>query len=155
VVTVNVPRIRIAWVMVAVAIAALDFGAIRAMSGSDTGMFLLLGDMPMANVLAVGILVGQRRPGSRPFVLGFEILGAIALVVYVNLAIFFSDEALKPYLAPFLGPIEKTIRQSWPLVHDPIVYSLAVVMLAWPQVAVALIGGYLGCRYKVTFTRRW
>jgi hypothetical protein len=28
---VNVPRFRIAWVMVAVAIAALDFGAIRAL----------------------------------------------------------------------------------------------------------------------------
>jgi hypothetical protein len=61
---VKVPRFRIAWLMVAVAIAALDFAAIGAILGSgadDFGIFLLLGALPMANVLAVGILIGQRR----------------------------------------------------------------------------------------------
>ena len=52
---------------------------------------LILGALPMANVLAVGILIGQRRPGSRPFLLGFEAFGAMALALYVALASFFGD----------------------------------------------------------------
>ena len=86
------PRFRIAWLMVAVAIAALDFAAIGAILGSGTGdfgIFLLLGALPMANVLAVGILIGQRRPGSRPFLLGFEAFGAMALALYIALVSFF------------------------------------------------------------------
>src|SRR6478736_556628 len=51
-------RLRIAWVMVAVAIAALDFGAIRALLARHAnvlddprGLWLLLGALPMANAL--------------------------------------------------------------------------------------------------------
>jgi hypothetical protein len=49
---------------------------------------LLLGALPMANVLAVGILVGQQRPGSRQFLLGFEAFGAMAMVSYAALVWF-------------------------------------------------------------------
>jgi hypothetical protein len=42
----------------------------------------------MANVLAVGILVGQQSPRSRPFLLGFEAFGAMALAFYVALVSF-------------------------------------------------------------------
>ena len=63
----KVPRFRIAWGMVFVAIVALNFGAIRASFGFEpyVAQALLLGALPMANVLAGGILIGQRRPGSR------------------------------------------------------------------------------------------
>ena len=55
----------------------------------------------MANVLAVGILIGQQRPGSRPFLLGFEAFGAMALAFYVALVSFFPDsyEPIGSYLA--------------------------------------------------------
>ncbi len=108
------PRFRIAWVMVAVAIAAFDFGAIRAMFGS-WGHSLLLGALPMANVLAVGILVGQQRPGSRPFLLGFEVFGAMALAFYVVAYAWFfpkSHELVDSYLAPWLELMEKAIGRS-------------------------------------------
>ncbi len=65
-------RYRIAWLMVFVAIAALNFGAIRALSNIRTPLnnntidVLSLGALPMANVLAVGILTGQQRRGSTP-----------------------------------------------------------------------------------------
>ena len=77
------PNRLIAWVMVAVAIAALDFGAIRALLrfASLMGELLILGTLPMANVLAVGLLIGQRRPGSRPFRLGFEAFGVMAVAL--------------------------------------------------------------------------
>ena len=112
----KVPRFRIAWVMVAVAIAALDFGAIRALlarHGSalddQRSICLLLGALPMANVLAVGMLIGQRRPGSRPFLLGFEAFGAMALALFIALAICFPREVVLPYLTPVLVLMERTI----------------------------------------------
>jgi hypothetical protein len=54
----RVPRFRIAWLMVAVAIAAVDSGAIRAMLGirPDAAILLVFGALPMANVLVVGLL---------------------------------------------------------------------------------------------------
>ncbi len=68
----KVPRFRIAWGMVFVAIVALNFGMIRASFGFElyVAQSLLLGALPMANVLAVGILIGQWHPGSRQFLLG-------------------------------------------------------------------------------------
>ena len=65
----KVPRFRIAWVMVFVAIAALDFTAIRVVSdnGDLTSSLLGLGGLPMANILAVGLLMGQQDRDSRPF----------------------------------------------------------------------------------------
>jgi hypothetical protein len=136
--------------MVAVAIAAFDFGAIRAMFGS-WGHSLLLGALPMANVLAVGILVGQQRPGSRPFLLGFEVFGAMALAFYiVAYAWFFpeSHELVDSYLAPWLELMEKAIGRNPPFAFVPIVWFGTVLMLGWPQVAFALIGGSLSRRAR-------
>jgi hypothetical protein len=80
------PRFRLAWIMVAVAIAALDFWAIQAVIGVRDdrigyviGTFLLVGALPMANVLLAGFLIKQRQSESRPFVLGFEVFGVVAL----------------------------------------------------------------------------
>ena len=105
----------------------------------------------MANVLAVGILVGQQRPGSRPFLLGFEVFGAMALAFYVvAFAWFFpeSQELVGSYLAPWLELMEKAIGRSRPFALVPIVWLGTVLMLGWPQVAFALIGGSLSRRFK-------
>jgi hypothetical protein len=160
---VKAPRFRIAWIMVAVAIAAFDFGAIREMYGSATGELLMLGALPMANVLAVGILVSQRRPGRRPFLLGFEAFGAMALALYVAMTIYFIEHAepnnsylilLTSYLALLVAPIEKNIGRGRPFVFFPILCFVYVAMLGWPQVVFALIGGFLSRRFKITITRR-
>jgi hypothetical protein len=156
------PRFRIAWAMVAVAIAALDFGAIRAVLGSqggrlgsETGILLLLGALPMANILAVGILIGQRRPGSRPFLLGFEAFGAMALALYIALANGgLHGDLLMPYLGPLIDLMEKIIGRDRPFVFIPILCFGIAVMLGWPQVAFALIGGSLSHRFRVTITPR-
>ena len=90
----KVPRFRIASIMVVVAIVALDLVAIRALLGfrSLMGELLILGALPMANVLAVGLLIGQRRPGNRPFLLGFVPFGAMSLALYVAMATSFPRE---------------------------------------------------------------
>ena len=153
----KLPRFRIAWVMVTVAIAAFDFMVIRRLVDyrTPTGDFLLLGALPMANVLAIGMLVGQRRPGSRPFLLGFVAFGAMALAVFVAGAIFFTEELVMSYLALVLRPMVTIIGQRPPVVLIPIWFSCAIIMLGFlPQVAFALVGGFLSRRFKVIVVRR-
>jgi hypothetical protein len=152
------PRFRIAWVMVAIAIAALDFAVIRASFDIPEVGLLVLGALPMANVLAVGILIGQWRPESRPFLLGFEAFGAMALALFVAVAMasLFLDNyrLLTSYLTPVIQPIEKSIGQNRPFVFIPIALFAMVVMLGWPQLVFALIGGSLSRRFRITITRR-
>jgi hypothetical protein len=147
--------------MVAVAIAALDFGAIRALLArhanvldDQRGMCLLLGALPMTNVLAVAMLVGQRRPGSRPFLMGFEAFGAMALAFFIALATCFPREVVMLYLVPLVAPLEWIIGRDRPLVLIPIQCVVAAVMLVGPQVVFALIGGFLSRRFKITITPR-
>jgi hypothetical protein len=156
---VKVPRFRIAWLMIAVAFAALNFGAIRVMFGSPTAVFLVLGALPMVNILAVGILIGTRRPGSRPFLLGFVAFGAMALALYVILAVnlesrFPIAHLANSYLRLLSDPMEKIIGRNRPFVFVPIVCFGTMAMLVGPQVVFALIGGYLSRRFKITITPR-
>ena len=161
----KVPRFRIAWVLVAVAFAALNFGAIRACFDSTFAWneFVLLGALPMANVLGLGLLIAQQRPKSRLFLVGFVTFGAAALALYVALMILLTDpsgssttygDLINWYISLADDPIGAVIvldrRFLFTLVFVPVV----VVMLGWPQLAFALIGGFLSRRYKVTITRR-
>ena len=157
-VAVKAPRFRIGWLMVAVAIAALDFAAISAGFRKNPGGFdfLVLGALPMANVLAVGILIGRQRPESRPFLLGFEAFGAVALVLYFAFVCLSPDleGPLHRYLAVTVGPLIMLVEQNYPsLLHLISLIGIAA-MLGWPQVAVALLGGFLFRRFKITITRR-
>jgi hypothetical protein len=154
---VKIPRFRLVWVMVAVVIAALDFAAIRAVldSSSNWSEILLVGILPMSNVLAVGLLMGQRRPGSTPFLLGFETFGAMALASYVALSRSFPGPGpMHSYVSIVIDPVVAIIPHDRPFVFVPIACSVVVVMLGLPQLAFALIGGFLSRRYKVTITRR-
>ena len=63
----RVPRIRIAWIMAAVVFAALDFAGIRALDDLHGGKILMLGAMPIANVLVASLLVGYLRSEDRAF----------------------------------------------------------------------------------------
>jgi hypothetical protein len=76
---VKTPRFRIALIMLIIAIAGLNFGAIRAVSNpGTTSLFLLcLIVLPMANILAGGLLLAILRPRSRPFLRGFELFGRV------------------------------------------------------------------------------
>jgi hypothetical protein len=152
------PRFRIASVTVAIAIAALDFAVIRASFDIPEVGLLVLGALPMANVLAVGILIGQWRPESRPYLLGFEAFGAMALALFIAAAMasLFLDNYrfLTSYLTPVIQPIEKSIGQNRPFVFIPIALFAMVVMLGWPQLVFALIGGSLSRRFRIIIIRR-
>jgi hypothetical protein len=150
----KVLRFRIAGVMVVIAVAALDFWAIRAVWGHEYLDLLATGALPMANVLAVGLLIRHRSRGNQPFLLGFETCGAMALAVYLTgmtlsreeLVTSFINLVAKPYVTTF-APIRITGA-----VVD--LYCLAAVTWGLPQLAFGVIGGFLSRRFKITITRR-
>ena len=150
----KVPRFRIAWVMVAVAITALDFTAIRTVldSKSPLGGVLLLGALPMANVLVVGLVNARQRPKTRLFLVGFELFGAIALASYIALSLLFPGGPIRPYVSIVLDPILATMGPAPPFIRFPIIWCVVAVILAWPQVAFALLGGFLSRKFRVTIT---
>jgi hypothetical protein len=126
------------------AFAALDFGAMRMMSdywGRTTG-FVGLGCLPMANVLAVGFLLGHRSGGSRRFLLGFEAFGAAALVLYAT-GVLSSNDLVWAFFRPATEVLGATIG---PLVTTPrllIAYAFFSLWASLPQLAFALAGGLL------------
>jgi hypothetical protein len=153
---VNLLRFRIAWVMVGIAIAALDFTVIRAMLRYPEIGFFVLGALPMANVLVVGTLFAQQRPGNRPFLFGFAMSGAMVLALFVSLMMLDrnQDGPVFYYLSLLYVHLEKAVGLDRPYVRIPLELSGVVGMLTVPQVAFALIGGLLSRRFKITVTRR-
>jgi hypothetical protein len=150
---VKVPRFRITWLMVFVAIAALNFGAIRFWyqlrldrnTVNNWVEVLTYGTLPMANLLAVGIMIGLRRPETRPFLWGFEAFGATALAFFVPLAYLYTEEMVQPYFLWVLRlrSLQRTVNHFSPVVRVPIFYSIATLLVGLPQLAFAIIGGLL------------
>jgi hypothetical protein len=169
---VKLPRFRIAWAMVFVAIAALNLGAIRAWSDiMSTGNkmlsrgpkhqadfdrilntllradLLVTGALPMGNILAVGLMIHRRRR-NRPFLSGFEAFGATALALYIAGVSCSTNEELRPYLDLVHGPLRKSFGPSITTAYTLTVYSIFVMILVPPQMAFALIGGFLFRRFR-------
>jgi|GEM_PF-5559301 len=152
----KLPRFRIAWVMVFVALTALNFAVLRAALDSKSFFMEMfaLGPMPMATVLAIGLIIGYRNPWSRPFLLGFESFGAMAIALLVVLSACCGEETVGPYVSLFIEPIAKIIGMNRPLIFIPIACSVGVIALGLPQVAFALMGGSLSRKYRITITKR-
>jgi hypothetical protein len=100
----------------------------------------LLGVLPMANLLAVGFLPWLRRQPDRAgfggFRVGFEVCGGLAMVAFLVLSLQFTDfffrlpqSGFHPYLVlrPGLGLV-----------------SAALLIFLGPQLAFAVLGGWLG-----------
>lgn len=151
----QVPRFRIAWLMVIVAIVALNLGAIRALHGIRSPLnnkavgVLGMGALPTVNLLAAGTIAGRLYAASRTFLWGFEVAGAAALVLYLAGACLFSEQLLMSYLYLVVWPVSSLIGQSRLVVNIPIVYFVAVFLLALPQVTFALIGAILFRKLKI------
>jgi hypothetical protein len=108
---------------------------------------LALGALPMANVLAVDILIALWRRGSRPFLLGFVAFGTVALALYLLVWTVYAHYWVRFYIFRVLNPLRKDVVYLEPLgLLQPVINGVVVVLLGWPQMAFALIGGFLSRR---------
>jgi hypothetical protein len=133
--------------MAVTAIVALDLGAMRALTDrlAPVSGMLAAGALPMANVLAFGLVLGWLRRSSRPYLIGFEALGALALVFYVTAILSPSHRESIPqmivfgYLRLALGLWPSGAARTIPRVL--LAYSAISLWVTWPQLALAMIGG--------------
>jgi hypothetical protein len=123
--------------MAVVLVAALDCTLLRLpLSGRPlVSIMLLLGGLPTASLLALALipLMSQRAASwlSRPFWLGFEIGGLLALLVFVACAARHSND-MRELLVHVLGSAGVSVQWMFPA---------AGLMLLAPQVLLAAIGG--------------
>jgi hypothetical protein len=150
------PRFGIAWIMAIIALAAINLAVLRAAQDhyNQTIELLLAGALPMVDVLTIGILAGYKRHDRRSFLLGFLLFGGLAASFYFFLVLRFSEEVVLPYVQFFLKPVWEMFREKPTPAFLLIAYPMGIVLLVWPQLAFALLGGYVSRRYKVTIVRR-
>jgi hypothetical protein len=133
--------------MVFTAIAALNLGAIRAVSDhlGPVSRLLAVGALPMANLLVFGLVAVCLHRGSRSFLVGFEVLGALALAFYVMAIVSPSHRESFPQMI-VLG----YMRLAWGLLPTRAAHTIPGVLTAysalslwitWPQLTLAMIGG--------------
>jgi hypothetical protein len=145
----KLPSFSIAEMMVIVAIVALDFGAIRSGTSGLATPYLVFGGAPMQGVLVIGLLLmfhrRRRVPKPVPFLLGFEVVGWIGHLVYVVLCLQ-AAESLDRHMVAVLTPLLNAMGASLASLDWISRYALGMAYLAAPQLAVALVGGWISQR---------
>lgn len=153
--TLRRPRLRVAWVMAFIAFVALNFGAGRALSdlarlqpdreGQSICAALALGTLPMANILAFGLLIAHRCRRCRPFLIGFEAFGVVALGLYLIAAILFTREVFLPYFSLTLKVVESIFGPPTGMTTAKAlaIMPVAIAVQVLPQLTLALVGGSL------------
>jgi len=137
--------------MAIVALAAVDFWAIRLKGTFSTVRLLVVGGLPMLNILVVGLLlILGRRTRSRissPFLVAFEVTGWVVLLVFVAVCVQ-AGESLTVHLTYALSPFLNAMGFR-PYSPADFVwrYAVAICYLTAPQLAAAWVAGGI--------TQRW
>lgn len=154
----NTLRFRIASLMGAVALAAFDSWAIPAMVDSYESSMLIKGALPMANILLIAFASRPERLRDCPFRLGFEVFGAMAVLFFMYWSRYSASSSgpIGNYLALLIGPTHRIFGLERTFGSLVFIGACGAIMLTWPQLAFALIGGLLSRRFEVSLaiTRR-
>jgi hypothetical protein len=139
---VKIPHFSIAGLMAIVAFVAVDFAVFRACNDSRfvqgaMAKLVVIGMLPMANVLAFGLLPFLTRPGpigGRPFLVRFEVSGVTALLLFGAVCSIRADDMLEGIRdgVKLLG--------IWPA---PLIIVAVVTLMLVPQLAFAWFVAWL------------
>jgi hypothetical protein len=133
--------------MTIIALVGLDCLAIRVSHFSLAAENAVFVGLPMQGVLAIGLLLMLRRRRRAekplPFLVGFEVVGWICLLICLVVCIQ-TPQAVDEHLAYNLTPLVTAIGFEKFSVPDLICrYSIAMAYLTAPQLALALIAGWI------------
>jgi len=141
----RIPQVRMTWLIAFVALAALDLVIVR-MDWDRYGSFRAYrsaGIIPMLTFLATGLFVYEEYPKARGFLLGFEILGMMALGNYFAVD-FSNDSWAENYLDIAREPLLSFIGRSHGITFRFILaYGLLACWATLPQLIPALFGGFM------------
>ncbi len=122
--------------LILVVVAALDCLVFRSpLSGQHLTLIMsVLGVLPMANLLFLGLLVSIRQEGRRlTFWVGFELAGLLVVLIYGASTIHHSQD------------LREVVAGALRLVGPPgsLTFPAAAAVLLLPQVLLAFLGGRL------------
>jgi hypothetical protein len=143
------PSFSIADMMVIVAVVALD--CLVARQPITTLLFLGLGGLPMQIALVIGLLLIFRRRGRTqkpsPFLVGFEVVGWICLLIYVVLCLQ-AVRSIDRHLSDTLGPLIRATGLR-PFSTPDMIWRVVLVTIYVTalQVAIALVAGWINQRW--------
>jgi hypothetical protein len=147
-------RFSIAEMMVVVLIVAMDLSAVRLLgpfSGpwmSQLLELIIVGVLPMANLLAVWLLYGfhQRTAHGKmpPSVLRFEVWGWTALVAWTGCFALFTEP-----IHSAADRVAKSLISPHSFLTKLAFLAFLVALLLLPPLAVALVGSRLPARYRI------
>ena len=142
----RVHRFTISGLMALVLVVALDVWACKELPRGgptwivDLTVLIIVGALPMANVLALGLypilMSRHRHEGGRTGWVGFEVGGLAALLFYLACSLTMTH--------PLHQGVAHLLR-ALGFVPGKVFLAGAVVLLLLPQLALALLGGWL-CR---------
>ena len=158
----RLPRLSIAWLMVAIAIAAAWCSILHAALNYGQGLFyndyheLVIGALPMAFILFHGLLVGcsdiVRRGRCRPFLLGFEVIGWGMVLAYASFMAVEFEAGFRP-VARLVPLTEYALGLNTFYLSEPKVVAFQTLVLTAPQLVVALVGGWVTHSLGITVVR--
>jgi hypothetical protein len=129
---------RLWWLLLVVAFAALDCLVFRLplVGRPLPRIMILIGVIPMANVLIFGPLLSPRKHGAfnLPFWTGFEIVALLVLLFFMASTVHHSQD-LRELIQGILRAIGTPVSLTFPA---------AAAVLLLPQLALAFLGGRLG-----------
>jgi len=139
-------RFSIFDLMFLVALVAADlvlwrsFDQLRGFRSHEFAELFIAGVLPMANLLALGMMrLFRARSGedaARSFWAGFETFGGFALVLFVVCSVF-ASHPLHTAIDDLVWPLRNAVK--------PIVVIIIPALLL-PQLALALFGGWMASR---------
>jgi hypothetical protein len=145
------PSFSIADMMVIVAFVALDCVLIRLANSGPALPYLIVGGSLMQIGLVIGLLLMFRRRRRMetpyPFLVGFEAVGWIGHLIYVVLCLrsaIWIDEHLRAILAPLLNATGFSRFSTPDMIWR---FILGISCLTAPQLAIALVGGWINQRW--------
>jgi hypothetical protein len=97
--------------------------------------------------------VGRNRQAEQRAALALNVALTILLTDPWGASTTYGD-LMTWYLMLVGSPIETAIGRDRPVLVNLVLVFVIVVMLGWPQLAFALLGGFLSRRYRVCITRR-
>jgi hypothetical protein len=165
---VRLPRITIERMLALVALAALDFWAYDFWAGRSQNLrlnLIVMTSQLMANVLAIGMILARRsretraEPGPGPGWLGFRAGGATALVLSILTLALLPYDSLGGYIQWLWRPVRgvsddiEGLLETLPMPIATVTARLLCMAYASvQQFALALVGAWVGRRYKFTFS---
>lgn len=149
----RLPRFTTRRLMVLVAVVAVNIGLIRGVDiwAADPGLpfgllaYALVPPMSLLVVAAARVRIGLAKRGQAPpFSVGYLLVGGL---VSFGVCLAFATQTIWLLIETVTVPVPVPVPSAWEETFDEI---FLIALLTLPQMVLALVGGVLSARHRLT-----